>query len=194
MAAAKAANLSSAGSTLRIARVYAGSSYCYSSCTLPEEATTVEPLRSGSPRYRCDSGGARRDRHHSFRRFSQQSVRYHRFPVQPISPLLWRGCPSCGMVLLLTMQCVIRCHSLVLLGDIIPFSAPQPPDSSEISPGSLGPFSGCVGKSLLLNSPCPVVDYMADYLSESDLKRMAEFASTPKYKRDPELLVPTERE
>lgn len=92
------------------------------------------------------------------------------------------------------MRCVIRWHSLVLIARIIPFSAPQSPDGSETNPDSFGPIGGCVGKSLLLNSRCPVVDYMADYLSESDLKRMAEFASTPKYKRDPELLVPSERE
>jgi len=33
---------------------------------------------------------------------------------------------------------------------------------------------------------------MADYLSESELKRMEKFAATPKYKREPELLEPTE--
>lgn len=35
---------------------------------------------------------------------------------------------------------------------------------------------------------------MADYLSEGDLERMEQFASTPKYKRDPEQLVPKEGE
>lgn len=31
---------------------------------------------------------------------------------------------------------------------------------------------------------------MPKYLSECDLDRIAEFAATPKYERDPELLVP----
>lgn len=35
---------------------------------------------------------------------------------------------------------------------------------------------------------------MADYLSESDLKRMEKFAATPKYEREPELLVPDDGE
>ena len=35
---------------------------------------------------------------------------------------------------------------------------------------------------------------MTDYLSEGDLKRMKEFAATPKYKRDPDLLVPQDAE
>lgn len=33
---------------------------------------------------------------------------------------------------------------------------------------------------------------MTEFLSESDLDRIAEFASTPEYDRDPELLVPDE--
>lgn len=37
--------------------------------------------------------------------------------------------------------------------------------------------------------PNRVID-MADYLSESDLKRMKQFAATPKYEREPDLLVP----
>jgi hypothetical protein len=35
---------------------------------------------------------------------------------------------------------------------------------------------------------------MPEYLSEQDLDRIAEFASTPKYKRNPDLLVPNEDE
>jgi len=31
---------------------------------------------------------------------------------------------------------------------------------------------------------------MDGYLTESDKRRIAEFAETPKYKRDPEMLVP----
>lgn len=34
--------------------------------------------------------------------------------------------------------------------------------------------------------------YMAEFLSDRDLDRIAEFASTPAYERDPELLVPEE--
>ena len=33
---------------------------------------------------------------------------------------------------------------------------------------------------------------MDGYLTESDMKRIHEFASTPKYERDPEMLLPTE--
>jgi hypothetical protein len=35
---------------------------------------------------------------------------------------------------------------------------------------------------------------MVEFLSEQDLDRIAEFASTPKYEREPELLVPDEEE
>ncbi len=35
---------------------------------------------------------------------------------------------------------------------------------------------------------------MTEFLSERDLDRIAEFASTPKYKRDPEQLLPDEDE
>jgi len=35
---------------------------------------------------------------------------------------------------------------------------------------------------------------MADYLSESELKRMERFAATPKYRRDPDQLVPSDSE
>lgn len=31
---------------------------------------------------------------------------------------------------------------------------------------------------------------MPDFLSDSDLKRMEKFAATPKYERDPDLLLP----
>ncbi len=31
---------------------------------------------------------------------------------------------------------------------------------------------------------------MPEFLSENDLKRIAEFAATPEYERDPDLLVP----
>lgn len=33
---------------------------------------------------------------------------------------------------------------------------------------------------------------MDSYLTESEKRRIAEFASTPKYKRDPEMLLPDE--
>lgn len=33
---------------------------------------------------------------------------------------------------------------------------------------------------------------MAGHLSESELNRIAAFANTPKYKRNPDLLVPTD--
>jgi hypothetical protein len=35
---------------------------------------------------------------------------------------------------------------------------------------------------------------MAKHLSEDDLERMEQFAATPKYKREPELLIPTDAE
>jgi hypothetical protein len=35
---------------------------------------------------------------------------------------------------------------------------------------------------------------MVEFLSEQDLDRIAEFASTPEYERKPELLVPDEEE
>lgn len=34
--------------------------------------------------------------------------------------------------------------------------------------------------------------YMPEFLSERDLDRIAEFASTPEYERNPEQLVPEE--
>lgn len=33
---------------------------------------------------------------------------------------------------------------------------------------------------------------MDGYLTESDKRRLAKFASTPKYKRDPEMLLPND--
>lgn len=33
-------------------------------------------------------------------------------------------------------------------------------------------------------------EYMVDYLSESDKSRIAEFIATPKYEREPEMLLP----
>lgn len=33
---------------------------------------------------------------------------------------------------------------------------------------------------------------MDGYLTESEKRRLAEFASTPKYKRDPEMLLPND--
>jgi hypothetical protein len=35
---------------------------------------------------------------------------------------------------------------------------------------------------------------MGDFLSDSDLDRIAEFAATPEYERNPELLVPDDDE
>jgi hypothetical protein len=35
---------------------------------------------------------------------------------------------------------------------------------------------------------------MADFLSDSDLDRIAEFVATPKYEREPEILIPREEE
>lgn len=35
---------------------------------------------------------------------------------------------------------------------------------------------------------------MTEFLSDRDLDRIAEFASTPKYERDPEQLIPKEDE
>jgi hypothetical protein len=35
---------------------------------------------------------------------------------------------------------------------------------------------------------------MPDFLSDGDLERMEEFATTPKYKRNPDLLVPSDSE
>ena len=49
---------------------------------------------------------------------------------------------------------------------------------------------GVCGNTQLLNSQHHCITDMADYLSESDLKRMKQFASTPKYERDPDQLVP----
>lgn len=40
----------------------------------------------------------------------------------------------------------------------------------------------------------PVIGNMPDYLSDSELERMEEFASTPKYKRKPDLLIPSDGE
>lgn len=39
--------------------------------------------------------------------------------------------------------------------------------------------------------PC-VPPLMAGHLSENELKRIAAFANTPKYERNPDLLVPSE--
>lgn len=35
---------------------------------------------------------------------------------------------------------------------------------------------------------------MTEFLSERDLERIAEFASTPEYEREPEQLIPSEDE
>lgn len=60
-------------------------------------------------------------------------------------------------------------------------------DQQRVSPGE-------VGNTQLLNIERRSVAYMAEYLSEDDLERMEQFAATPKYERDPELLVPTDGE
>ena len=61
-------------------------------------------------------------------------------------------------------------------------------------PGETGCHPRSAGNTQLLIEYYTRVAYMADYLSEGDLERMEQFASTPKYKRDPEQLVPNEGE
>lgn len=48
--------------------------------------------------------------------------------------------------------------------------------------------------SPLLSERRTTLEYMPEFLSKNDRQRIATFVATPKYERDPELLIPEEEE